>query len=380
MKILTVIGARPQIIKAAAISRAVRNKFSGEIQEAIIHTGQHYDQNMSQVFIEELGIPAPQYNLAAGSGNHGEQTAKMLSGIEEIILSEKPQAVVVYGDTNSTVAGGLAASKLHVPLVHIEAGLRSFNKSMPEEINRILCDHMSTLLFTPTAEGIRNLEREGFSIQKKGPFSIDNPGIWHCGDVMYDNSVYFSEVAEKKSALLEKLNISPGQFVLATVHRPSNTDDALKLGAIMESLAGISEKSGLKIVFPVHPRTKKQMEQSLSKKTRTRMEKTFVLCPPASFLEMIVLEKNCSLVVTDSGGVQKESFFFRKPCLILREETEWVEIVENGNALLCGADSGKITSGYDELIKKSASLTYPPFYGDGKAAEFICGEILAHIG
>jgi len=380
MKIVTIIGARPQIIKAAAISRAIRNDFAGSIKEIIVHTGQHYDENMSQVFIEQLGIPKPDYNLTAGSGSHGEQTAKMLAGIEKIILDTKPNAVVVYGDTNSTAAGGLAASKLHIPLVHIEAGLRSFNKSMPEEINRILCDHMSTLLFSPTKEGIKNLEKEGFKMNNVAPYTIDNPKVYHCGDVMYDNSLYFSVVSDKNSEILKNIGIEKNNFILLTAHRPSNTDDQRSLTNIMEALLELSEKSSQPVVFPVHPRTKKQMDALLPSTVNDKIVKRFKLIPPCSFLDMIALEKNASMVITDSGGVQKEAFFFKKPCLILREETEWVEIVKNGNADLCGADSKKIISSYLRLASKATSMTYPDFYGDGKSATFICSEILKNLG
>ncbi|NOR86130.1 MAG: UDP-N-acetylglucosamine 2-epimerase (non-hydrolyzing), partial [Bacteroidales bacterium] len=218
-KIVTIIGARPQIIKAAALSRAIKNSFSNQLQEIIVHTGQHYDSNMSEVFFTELSIPKPNYNLNVGSGKHGEQTAKMITGIEEILLNEKPDALILYGDTNSTLAGAIAASKIHIPIVHIEAGLRSFNKSMPEEINRIMCDHASTLLFSPTPTGYRNLVNEGFQDYKNGPYSTDRPKIYHCGDVMYDNSLYFSQLAKTQSTVLTENNLEVGNFILGTIHR-----------------------------------------------------------------------------------------------------------------------------------------------------------------
>ena len=227
IKIVTIIGARPQIIKAAALSRAIKNKFSNEIEEIIVHTGQHYDQNMSQVFFDELGIPAPNYNLGVGSGKHGEQTAKMIEGIEEILLKENPDYLVVYGDTNSTLAGAIAASKIHIPIVHIEAGLRSFNKSMPEEINRICCDHCSTMLFSPTETGYKNLINEGFNPENKKPFTIDNPGIYHCGDVMYDNSLYFGSKANSQQPTANS------QYILCTIPRNNNTDEPERLSAIV---------------------------------------------------------------------------------------------------------------------------------------------------
>lgn len=378
MKIITIIGARPQIIKAAAISRAVRVHFANKMKEIIVHTGQHYDDNMSEVFFDELQIPRPDYNLQVGSGNHGQQTAKMLEGIEAIILKEKPDAVLVYGDTNSTVAGGLAASKLLVPLIHIEAGLRSFNKSMPEEINRISCDHMSTLLFSPTRQGVKNLEKEGFDTENKAPYTIDNPGVYHCGDIMYDNSLYFSELASDR-AILKEFGLKPG-FILSTIHRNNNTDDAARLSAIFDALITITETHNVQLVLPLHPRTRKMMETNLSAEIQQRLATNTLIriIPPVSFLDVIALEKNAGMIVTDSGGVQKEAFFFQKPCIILRPETEWVEIVENGNAILCDADKKRILEAYNNFLQKT-TLSYPHLFGDGKAAEFICSEILNHI-
>ena len=252
IKIVTIIGARPQIIKAAALSRAIKNNFSNEIEEIIVHTGQHYDQNMSQVFFDELGIPAPNYNLGVGSGKHGEQTAKMIEGIEEILLKENPDYLVVYGDTNSTLAGAIAASKIHIPIVHIEAGLRSFNKAMPEEINRICCDHCSTMLFSPTTTGYKNLINEGFNQENKKPFTIDNPGIYHCGDVMYDNSLYFSSIANSQHP------IANSQYILCTIHRNNNTDEPERLSAIVRALLRLSKEE--EIIIPLHPRTKKLLD------------------------------------------------------------------------------------------------------------------------
>ena len=379
MKIITIIGARPQIIKSAAISRAIRNRFSNELVEVIVHTGQHYDENMSAVFFDELSIPRPDYNLNVGSGNHGKQTAKMLEGIEEIIEKENPQAIVVYGDTNSTVAGGLAASKLHIPLVHIEAGLRSYNKRMPEEINRIMCDHVSTLLFSPTKKGVDNLEKEGFNLNPVQPFNIDNPRVYHCGDIMYDNSIYFSEVSDTESGIVEEIGLN-GDFILSTIHRNNNTDDPSRLQAIFEGLLEISEENNIPVVLPLHPRTKKMMESNLSDGLKNKISNSnhIKIIPPVSFLDVIALEKKASFVITDSGGVQKEAFFFKKPCIILRPETEWVEIVENGNAILCDADKTRILEAYKALSSNS-QLTYPDLFGDGKSAEFICEEIIKHL-
>jgi UDP-GlcNAc3NAcA epimerase len=380
LKIVTIIGARPQIIKAAALSRAINSKFGSLITEVIVHTGQHYDANMSQVFFDELGIPAPDYNLGVGSGSHGKQTAMMITGIEEILLREKPQAIVLYGDTNSTLAGAIAASKIHVPVVHIEAGLRSFNKSMPEEINRIMCDHVSTLLFSPTKTGYDNLVREGFNANAPAPFTADNPKIYHCGDVMYDNSLFFSGVAEKRTDIIARLSLKPDQFILSTIHRNNNTDDPARLRALFSAILTISEKNGLPVVLPLHPRTAKLLETNLSKELFDRIRKSSYLkiIDPVSFLEMVALEKNAKLVMTDSGGVQKEAFYFEKPCVILRPETEWIELVECGTAIVADADESRIVSAFNELTKKQG-LKFPLLYGDGHAAEFICGELVKQL-
>lgn len=380
IKILTIIGARPQIIKAAAISRAIRNKFSDKIKEVIVHTGQHYDNNMSRVFFEEMEIPKEDYNLAAGSGSHGKQTAAMLSGIEELLLKEKPDCVVLYGDTNSTLAGAVAAAKIHIPVVHIEAGLRSFNKSMPEEINRIVCDHCSTLLFSPTKNGYVNLVREGFSEFNKTPYTADNPKMYHCGDVMYDNAIYFAEKAENKSDILKQYDLTPNQYILATIHRDNNTDDPERFASIFLALNKISTENKLKIVIPLHPRTSKALQSNLKKEVYDAMRSNpnFVMIPPASFLEMIVLEKNCMLVCTDSGGVQKEAFFFKKPCIILRPETEWIELVESGTAILTDVDEKKIQNAFIQFRNKK-NLVFPPIFGDGHASEFICQEIVKNF-
>jgi len=375
MKLVTIIGARPQIIKAAALSRAVRN-FSHPVREVIVHTGQHYDPNMSDVFIQELGIPVPDYNLNVGSGSHGKQTAAMLSGIEEILLAEKPDWLVVYGDTNSTLAAAIAGSKIHVPVAHIEAGLRSYNKQMPEEINRILCDHVSTLLFSPTLAGFDNLKKEGFKINN-APFSFDNPGIFHCGDLMYDNSLYFAEQASSLSDVSEKLQLKTSKYILATIHRNNNTDDPLRLNALLETLSDLAIQNNLRVILPLHPRTRKMMDQFLSTSVQEKIKGNhFVIIDPASFFEMIVLEQNAEMVITDSGGVQKEAYYFKKPCIILRPETEWVELVENGCAKVCDADPTKITNAFAELIENK--LEYPPVFGDGNAAEFILEKLWEH--
>lgn len=380
MKIVTIIGARPQIIKAAALSRAIKQKFIQQITEIIVHTGQHYDANMSQVFFDELGIPAPNYNLNVGSGSHGKQTATMIAGIEEILLNEKPQAIVLYGDTNSTLAGAIAASKIHVPVIHIEAGLRSFNKAMPEEVNRIMCDHVSTLLFSPTKSGFSNLVKEGFLSTAKPPYSVNNPKIYHSGDVMYDNSLHFSEMADLKTNIIKKHNLSKGNFIVATIHRNNNTDEPVRLNALFSALYKISEEEKMDIVLPLHPRTAKLLDTNLNSDLlqKVRSSKHFKIIEPVSFLEMTALEKNCKIVMTDSGGVQKEAFYFEKTCVILRSETEWVELVECGTAIIADADEQKIISGFKALTSKT-DLEFPKLYGDGKAAEFICGEIIEHL-
>lgn len=380
MKIVTIIGARPQIIKAAALSRAIKNKFANQITEIIVHTGQHYDENMSQVFFDELGIPAPNYNLNVGSGSHGKQTATMISGIEEILLTEKPNAIVLYGDTNSTLAGAIAASKIHVPVVHIEAGLRSFNKAMPEEVNRIMCDHVSTLLFSPTSTGYNNLVKEGFNKNPQKPYNANNPKIYHSGDVMYDNSLYFSEVAEQKTTVITKNQLQKNNFILATIHRNNNTDEPERLNALFSALYKISEENKVDVILPLHPRTAKLLEVNLNKDLLQKVKSSshFKITEPVSFLEMIALEKNCNIVMTDSGGVQKEAFYFEKPCVILRPETEWVELVECGTAIITDANEQKIIEAYKTLTTK-ADLKFPKLYGDGKAAEFICGEMVGNL-
>ncbi len=373
IKIVTVIGARPQIIKAAALSRATKNYFSESINEIIIHTGQHYDANMSQVFFDELGIPEPNYNLNIGSAGHGKQTAGMITGIEEILLKENPDYLVLYGDTNSTLAGAIAAAKIHIPIVHIEAGLRSFNKAMPEEINRIMCDHSSTLLFSPTQTGFTNLINEGFK-ENKGPWTADNPGIFHCGDVMYDNSLFFKTLADERSNILDDLSIN-NDFALCTIHRNNNTDDPVRLNAIFSAINELSAEK--QFVLPLHPRTKKMLAINLNQKLLKQIEanKSIVICDPVSFLDMIALESNCSLVMTDSGGVQKEAYFFKKPCVILRSETEWVEIVNQKAAVVADANMDNIINAYHSLTHKK-KIDFKNIFGDGKAAEFICGKML----
>ena len=376
MRIITVIGARPQIIKAAALSRVILNDFQ-EIEEIIVHTGQHYDKNMSDVFFTELEIPKPQVNLKVGSSSHGAQTALMIEKIEKVMLEHSPNAVVVYGDTNSTLATAIAASKLHVPIVHIESGLRSFNKKMPEEVNRILCDHVSTLLFSPTKSGFNNLLKEGFSKEKSNNASADFPNIYHCGDIMYDNSLYFSKLSDENSDILEKLNVQNEKFILATVHRNDNTDSKIKLKDLFSTFLQITEIHQLKIILPLHPRTSKMMEQLLDSKLLKKIQESNLLTiiDPASFLDMIALEKNAELIITDSGGVQKEAYFFKKPCIILRPQTEWVEIVETKSAVISDTNS-KIILEATERFLSNPDLKFPEVFGDGNAASFIAKEML----
>lgn len=377
IKVASIVGARPQIVKAAAFSRAARGKFATHIQEFIIHSGQHYDHDLSQVFFEEMGIPRPDYNLAVGSASHAIQTAEMLRKFEEVFLNINPDTVIVYGDTNSTLAAALAATKMHIPLVHIEAGLRSFNKSMPEEINRIMTDHCSTLLFSPTRAGISNLINEGFREEAKKTYSIDNPGVFHCGDIMLDNSLYFASIAEKRSSIMRELNLLPEQFILATIHRDYNTDDPVRLTGLLEAIIKIAAKH--KVVLPLHPRTEKYINA-----LNSNIKESFLKHPgiaitkPLSFFDMIALEKNCYLVMTDSGGVQKEAYFFKKPVLILRSETEWTEIVALGCGIITDSDPERIASAFLTYTSNQRP-DFPPIFGNGEAAEYICKKIIQHF-
>ena len=376
MIILTLVGARPQIIKAAALSRVISNNFQN-IEEIIVHTGQHYDKNMSDVFFTELEIPKPQINLKVGSSSHGAQTALMIEKIEKVMQEYSPDAVVVYGDTNSTLATAISSSKLHIPIVHIESGLRSFNKKMPEEVNRILCDHVSTLLFSPTKSGFNNLLNEGFSKEYSNNASPDHPNIYHCGDVMYDNSLYFSKLSDENSDILEKLKLRNEKFILATVHRNDNTDSKIKLTDLFSTFLEITEIHQLKIILPLHPRTSKMMEQLLDSKLLKKIQESNLLTiiNPAGFLDMIALEKNAELIITDSGGVQKEAYFFKKPCIILRPQTEWVEIVETKSAVISDTNS-KIILEATERFLSNPDLEFPEVFGNGNAASFIAQEML----
>lgn len=354
MKIVTVVGARPQFIKAAAVSRAVRNYDSGTIDEVLVHTGQHYDENMSKVFFDELDIPQPHYNLEISGGAHGAMTGRMLERVEEVLLREKPDWLLIYGDTNSTLAGALAAAKLHIPVAHVEAGLRSFNMRMPEEINRILADRVSSLLFCPTETAVNNLKAEGIS-----------RGVHNVGDVMYDVALFYREHARKKSVILETLGLRAGCFALATCHRAENTDDPLRLTAILQALDKVATQ--LPLVLPLHPRTRKLVADYglvplLGKLTIT---------DPLPFLDMVALEQASRLILTDSGGVQKEAFFYGVPCITMRDETEWVETVDFGWNKLAGASTGSILAAVSETMQSQlAGLSVRP-YGTGNAANDI---------
>jgi UDP-GlcNAc3NAcA epimerase len=376
IKVVTIIGARPQFIKAAAVNRVIKSRYRGKIHEILLHTGQHYDENMSQVFFDELGLDEPVYNLNVGSDTHGRQIGQMMQEIEKVLLGEKPDWVLVYGDTNSTLAGSLVASRLFIPVAHVEAGMRSFNKTMPEETNRIICDHVSTLLFSPTMTGVQNLLREGFGEHAVPPYSPDNPAVFHCGDVMYDNCLYLAEIAENRSSILDMLGIKRGNYALATIHRDSNTDIPERIEGIFGALQELAHDQ-MKVVIPLHPRTSKVLHQNLSARLYSELKKdaNILITPPASYFDMMKLTMHCSMVITDSGGMQKEAFFYHKPCIILRTETEWLEIVRNGTAVVAGFEKERIIRAFTELSRQK-KFSFPPLFGDGHASEFICDKLL----
>ncbi len=357
MKIVTIIGARPQFIKAAVCSRAIAKH--NDIQEVIIHTGQHFDENMSDVFFEELSIPKPDYNLNINSLGHGAMTGQMMAEIEKVLIKETPDWVLVYGDTNSTIAGALAAKKLQIKVAHVEAGLRSYNMKMPEEINRILTDRISDILFCPTDTAINNLKKEGYDnisclIQKNG-------------DVMQDAAIFY-----KNKSLKPKFEL-PNKFVLCTTHRAENTDDLSCLNSIFAALEEISKD--FKVVLPLHPRTKSKLAEI----GYNLKESSILFIPPVGYLEMIYLLKNCSLVMTDSGGLQKEAYFFNKYCITLREETEWVELVNGGYNLLVGSDYKMIFESFNEIVLFDKIKFNNKLYGDGNAGEIIIKTLINHI-
>jgi UDP-GlcNAc3NAcA epimerase len=376
-KIINFVGARPQFIKAAAVSRVIRKSYADKIREMIMHTGQHYDDNMSQVFFDQMEIPEPDFYLEAGSSGHAAQTGEIMRKAEEVFINEQPELVIVYGDTNTTLAGALTASKLHIPVAHIEAGLRSFNKLMPEEINRIVSDHTSTLLFTPTTAGYNNLLREGFKPGTELPYSINKPAIFQSGDVMLDNVMHYAEKAEKRSGILDMLGIRGKEFALCTIHRENNTSDPGRLNSILQALDEMSRERKMNFILPLHPRTAKAIPRLISKTTTESISRNpyLKLISPVSYFDMLLLEKNSRIIITDSGGVQKESYFFRKPCLVLRSESEWKELVDLGHAGLVDADPEIIRTAFTAMLDKAPS-DYPPLYGNGNAAESILHEIV----
>jgi UDP-N-acetylglucosamine 2-epimerase len=344
VKVVSIVGARPQFIKAVALSRALRR----EHHEVLVHTGQHYDEPMSQAFFDELGLPEPDYRLGVGSGSHGQQTGRMLERVEEVLLRERPGWALVYGDTNSTLAGALAAAKLGIRLAHVEAGLRSGDRRLPEEINRVLADHCSDLLFCPTPTAVTNLNREGI-----------RAGVHLVGDVMYDSLLQHLPLAEEKSDALERLGVSSGVYYLATIHRAANTDDPARLADILEGLRRLHGP----VVFPVHPRTRKAAEAA-----SLAMADGLLAVDPVGYGDMLVLEKNARCVLTDSGGVQKEAYLLAVPCVTLREETEWPETLEGGWNILAGTDPERIVS----AATRPAPEGRPALcFGDGRAAERI---------
>lgn len=361
MKILTIVGARPQFIKAATVSRAIKNHRDSNLKEIIVHTGQHYDKNMSDVFFDEMQIPQPDYHLGIGGSSHGKMTGEMLARIEEVILSENPDCVLVYGDTNSTLAGALASVKLHIPVAHVEAGLRSFNMRMPEEVNRILTDQVSKWLFCPTETAVNNLKKEGFEHRPQ-------VAIHQVGDVMYDAVLFYQKIAQPTEAIALLLDKFGDKFYLATVHRAENTDDPVKLSSIMNALNQIATQTP--VILPLHPRTAKLIQGYAVD--------NITIIDPVGYFDMISLLSNCQAVFTDSGGLQKEAYFFQKPCLTLRDETEWIELVENSFNTLVGANFDQIIRAESNLNleKKDYSLR---LYGQGKASQDIVKTLTEFI-
>ena len=359
MKILTVVGARPQFIKASAISRAIKNDHSSIIDEVMVHTGQHFDDNMSKVFFDDLDIPTPKYNLEICGGTHGSMTGRMLEAIEKVISDEKPNYVLVYGDTNSTLAGALAAVKLHVPVAHVEAGLRSFNMNMPEEINRILTDRVSSLLFCPTEVAVKNLSDEGVSAQ-----------VYNSGDVMHDVALYYKDKAKQQSKMLETLSLTENNFVLATCHRAENTDDVNRLGHILRALSEIANV--IPVVIPLHPRTKKVINSC----GLLHLLENLIVTEPLAFLDMVLLEQSAKMIFTDSGGVQKEAFFYQVPCVTMRDETEWVETVDLGWNTLTGANEKNILGAFKSYLDAIPEKVSHAPYGNGEASQKIIMQIL----
>lgn len=374
MKLLTIIGARPQFIKAAVVSREIakRNKNgsgASTLKEIIVHTGQHFDANMSQVFFDELEIPQPGYHLGVGGGSHGQNTGRMLEKIEEVMVTEKPDRVLVYGDTDSTLAGALAAVKLHIPVAHVEAGLRSFNRRMPEEINRVLTDHIADRLYVPTVTAQNNLANEG----------IIGRGVVISGDVMLDAARYYAKrIDHDIDSRLSRFNVANKQFVLATIHRAENTDNPARLKEIITSLLRLAEKTA--VVLPMHPRTRSRLGSiypelaSCDNQQSTTIGKQLLVVPPIGYFDMIALERSANCIITDSGGVQKEAFFHATPCITLRAETEWVELVHGGYNILAATDADLTT-----LVAEMSSRPHNwnnPLYGKGNAATIIVDDLV----
>jgi UDP-GlcNAc3NAcA epimerase len=359
LRIVTIVGARPQFVKVAAVSRQLRKEAG--VREVLVHTGQHFDANMSDVFFADLDIPPPDHHLGVAGGGHGAQTGRMLEAVERVLLDEAPDVVLVYGDTNSTLAGALAAVKLHIPVAHVEAGLRSFNRRMPEEINRVLTDHAADLLLAPTAAAVANLRAEG----------IADGRVHLVGDVMYDAALAFGERAERESRILATLGVEPGGYVLATVHRAENTDDPARLSAVFDGLAAVAEQ--VPVVLPLHPRTAGALERLDG---RAAASPRLRLIEPLGYLDMLMLEKNAGLVATDSGGVQKEAYFYGVPCVTLRDETEWVELVEAGWNRLAPPVSADAVA-FAVLGALGTHGREGNLYGDGTAAERVA-SLLVH--
>ena len=357
IKIVTIVGARPQLIKAAAVSRVIRSEFADRVTEVLAHTGQHYDENMSKVFFDELDIPHPKYNLEISGGQHGAMTGRMLEAVEGVLLEEKPDWVLIYGDTNSTLAGALAAVKMHIPVAHVEAGLRSFNMRMPEEVNRIVADRVSSLLFCPTDIAVINLAAEGVT-----------HGVHNVGDVMFDVSLYYRDVARQYSNAMQRFTLVEGGYVLATCHRQENTDDPARLKAILGALGDVAER--MPLLLPLHPRTRNIIAQRgladlLGKAT---------LVEPLSYMDMVRLEQSARVILTDSGGVQKEAFFYKVPCVTMRDETEWKETVDLGWNRLVGANRNLIVDAVFGAARPVGNGAHP--YGNGEASKAIIEELL----
>ena len=375
MRIATIVGARPQFIKAATISRAIKaHKTSSDarLKEILIHTGQHFDDNMSRIFFDELELSNPDYNLGIGGGSHGQNTGRMIEAIERVLLQEKPDWVLVYGDTDSTLAGALAAVKLHIPVAHVEAGLRSYNRRMPEEINRVLTDHAANLLFAPTETSVENLRQEGFrNVYPAAAVSLQ-PLIAQVGDVMYDAALFYAAKAEKKTSILESLGLTPKKYILVTIHRAENVDQLEGLAVMMEALNRVAEQ--LPVVLPLHPRTKARL-RDLGDSRAITPHSSLIIIDPVGYLDMVVLEKNAAVIATDSGGVQKEAFFHRVPCVTLRNETEWVELVRLGwNKLVPPDSSENIVAQINASLRSAPACNEQP-YGNGDSAHGIL-EIL----